>query len=147
LFSFLVDKKSVLCYIVNYKILKKGGYKIMELNEIIENLDFSSILWQILTPIIFSLSDVLTGFIQAVINNNLDSKIMRQGLLHKVLIILLVILSFVVDKTFNLPIVSKIVCIYIIVMETISIFENLTKAGLNFGKLTDLLKIKGKEEK
>ena len=119
----------------------------MELNEIIETLDFSSILWQILTPIIFSLSDVLTGFIQAVINNNLDSKIMRQGLLHKVLIILLVILSFVVDKTFNLPIVSKIVCIYIIVMETISIFENLTKAGLNFGKLTDLLKIKGKEEK
>lgn len=119
----------------------------MELNEIIANLDFSSILWQILTPIIFSLSDVLTGFIQAVINNNLDSKIMRQGLLHKVLIILLVILSFVVDKTFNLPIVSKIVCIYIIIMETISIFENLSKAGLNFGKLTDLLKIKGKEEK
>ena len=119
----------------------------MELNEIIETLDFSSILWQILTPIIFSLSDVLTGFIQAIINNNLDSKIMRHGLLHKVLIILLVILSFVVDKTFNLPILSKIVCIYIIVMETISIFENLKKAGLNFGKLTDLLKIKGKEEK
>lgn len=119
----------------------------MELNEIIETLDFSSILWQILTPIIFSLSDVLTGFIQAVINNNLDSKIMRQGLLHKVLIILLVILSFVIDRTFTLPIVSKIVCIYIIIMETISIFENLTKAGLNFGKLTDLLKIKGKEEK
>ena len=119
----------------------------MELNEIIETLDFSSILWQILTPIIFSLSDVLTGFIQAVINNNLDSKIMRQGLLHKVLIILLVILSFVVDSTFNLPIISKIICIYIIIMETISIFENLTKAGLNFGKLIDLLKIKGKEEK
>ena len=119
----------------------------MELNEIIETLDFSSILWQILTPIIFSLSDVLTGFIQAVINNNLDSKIMRYGLLHKVLIILVVILSFVVDKTFNLPIISKIVCIYVIVMETISLFENLTKAGLNFGKLTDLLKIKGKEEK
>ena len=119
----------------------------MELNEIIEILDFSSILWQILTPIIFSLSDVLTGFIQAVINNNLDSKTMRQGLLHKCLIILVVILSFVVDRTFNLPIVSKVVCIYIIVMETISIFENLTKAGLDFGRLTDILKIKGKEEK
>lgn len=119
----------------------------MELNEIIETLNFSSILWQILTPIIFSLSDVITGFIQAIINNNLDSKIMRQGLLHKCLIILVVILSFVVDKTFNLPLISKIVCIYVIVMETISIFENLTKAGLNFGKLTDLLKIKGKEEK
>lgn len=119
----------------------------MELNEIIDTLNFSSILWQILTPIIFSLSDILTGFIQAIINNELDSKKMRMGLLHKVLIVTLVLLSFVADLTFNLHFISKIVCIYVIVMETVSIFENLTKAGLNFGKLTDLLKIKGKEEK
>lgn len=119
----------------------------MDLNQIIINLDFSSILWQILTPIIFSLSDVLTGFIQAVINNDLDSKKMREGLLHKCLIILLLLLSFVGDATFNLHFISKVTSIYIILMETISIFENLTKAGLDFGKLTDLLKIKGKEEK
>ena len=116
------------------------------IQEIIETLNFSSILWQILTPIIFSLSDVLTGFIQAIINNNLDSKIMRQGLLHKVLIFVVLILSFVIDRTFDLPIISKFVSCYIIIMETISIFENLSKAGLNFGKLTDILKIKGKEE-
>lgn len=119
----------------------------MELQEIIETLNFSSILWQIITPIIFSLSDVLTGFIQAIINNELDSKKMRQGLLHKVLIIMLILLSFVSDITFNLHFISRFVCVYIIVMETISIFENLTKAGLDFGKLTDILKIKGKEEK
>lgn len=119
----------------------------MELHEIIDSLNFSSILWQILTPIIFSLSDILTGFIQAVINNELDSKIMRQGLLHKCMIILLVILSFVADFTFNLHFISKIVCIYVILMETVSICENLTKAGVNVEKLSDLLKIKGKEEK
>lgn len=119
----------------------------MELQEIIDSLNFSSILWQILTPIIFSLSDIITGFIQAIINNNLDSKKMREGLLHKVLLILLILLSFVVDATFSLPFVSKIVCSYVIIMETISIFENLTKAGLDFGKLTNILKIKGKEEK
>ena len=119
----------------------------MELHEIIDSLNFSSILWQILTPIIFSLSDILTGFIQAVINNELDSKIMRQGLLHKCMIILLVILSFVADVTFNLHFISKIVCIYVILMETVSICENLTKAGVNIEKLSDLLKIKGKEEK
>lgn len=119
----------------------------MELHEIIDSLNFSSILWQILTPIIFSLSDILTGFIQAVINNELDSKKMRQGLLHKCLIILLVLLSFVADFTFNLHFISKVVCAYIIIMETISISENLTKAGINIGKLSDLLKIKGKEEK
>lgn len=119
----------------------------MELHEIIDSLNFSSILWQILTPIIFSLSDILTGFIQAVINNELDSKKMRQGLLHKCLLILLVLLSFVADFTFNLHFISKVVCIYVIIMETISISENLTKAGINIGKLSDLLKIKGKEEK
>ena len=119
----------------------------MEINEIIETFNFSSIFWQIITPIIFSLSDIITGFIQAVINNELDSKKMRQGLLHKVLIVLLVLLSFVADLTFSLHFISKVVCIYVIIMETISIFENLTKAGLDFGKLTDILKIKGKEEK
>ena len=119
----------------------------MELPEIIESLNFSSILWQILTPIIFSLSDVLTGFIQAIINNNLDSKKMREGLLHKCLICLLLLLSFVADQTFNLKFISKVTSIYVIIMEVISIFENLTKAGLDFGKLTDILKIKGKEEK
>ena len=118
----------------------------MEISEIINNLNFSSMFWQILAPIIFSLADIITGFIQALINNNLDSQIMRKGLLHKVLIILLVILSFVTDKTFSLNFVSKIVCSYIIIMETISIFENLTKAGLDLGKMTDLLKIKGKGE-
>lgn len=117
------------------------------MEEIINNLNFSSIVWQVLTPIIFSCADVITGFIQAIINNKLDSQKMRVGLLHKVLIILLVLLSFIVDLTFNLKFVSRIVCSYIIVMETISIFENLTKAGLDFGKLGELLKISGKEEK
>lgn len=118
----------------------------MELNQIIDGLNFSSILWQILTPIIFSLSDIVTGFIQAVINQNLESQKMRKGLLHKILIILLVLLSFVADMTFSLNFISKFICAYIILMETISIFENLSKAGLDFGKLSDLLKIKGKEE-
>lgn len=114
----------------------------MNLQEIIETLNFSSILWQILTPIIFSLCDFLTGFIQAIVNKNLDSQIMRKGLLHKLLIIIILILSFVIDKTFNLPIISKIVCVYIILMEAVSIFENLSKAGVNLGKLEELLKRK-----
>ena len=80
------------------------------------------------------------------INKNLSSKKMREGILHKVLIIILILLSFVASFTFSLPFISKVVCSYIIVMEFISICENLSKAGLDFGKLTDLLKIKGKEE-
>ena len=88
----------------------------MEIQEILQNLKFSSIVWQILAPCIFSLCDILVGFIQAVINKDVDSQIMRNGLLHKVLII--------------------------IIMEITSILENLKKAGIDIGKLTDILKNK-----
>ena len=119
----------------------------MEIEEIIKNLDFSSLGWQIATPIIFSIADIITGFIQAVINNDVQSKKMRQGLLHKVLIIIILLLSFVASITFNISIISKFVAIYIIVMETISIFENLKKAGINFDELLKIFIIGKKEKK
>lgn len=114
----------------------------MEIQEILQSLNFSSIAWQVLAPCIFSFCDVLTGFIQAVINKDVDSQIMRNGLLHKVLILIIVLLSFIADLSFNLSFVSKIVCGYVILMETTSILENLKKAGLNIGKLTEILKNK-----
>lgn len=119
----------------------------MEIEEIIKNLDFSSLGWQIATPIIFSIADIITGFIQAVINSDVQSKKMRQGLLHKVLIIIILLLSFVASITFNISIISKFVAIYIIVMETISIFENLKKAGINFDELLKIFIIGKKEKK
>lgn len=117
----------------------------MNLEELVQSLNFSSVAWQILAPIIFSLADVVTGFIQAVINHDVKTYVMREGLLHKVLIILIVILSFVADITFSLNIISKIVCIYVILMETLSVCENLTKAGIDLKYLTKILNI-GKEE-
>lgn len=109
---------------------------------LIDNLDFVNILWQISTPIIFSVSDVITGVLQAVINKNLDSQVMRNGLIHKALVILILILSFIVQYAFNLPIISKVVSIYIIVMELISIVENLKKAGINIVGVASLVRDK-----
>lgn len=114
----------------------------MDIGEIIQSLSFSSILWQILAPILFSLGDIITGFIQAVINNDVDSTKMRTGLLHKILLILILFLSILLDITFNLSFCSKSVSIYIIIMEILSICENLTKAGLEMGKLSEILKRK-----
>lgn len=114
----------------------------MELETILNTLNFSNITWQILTPIIFSLADILTGFIQAVINKNVDSSVMRKGLLHKILIIIVVFLGFVIDATFSINIVAKIICSYIIIMELTSILENLKKASLDFGPVTEILKNK-----
>lgn len=113
----------------------------MNIQEIVNNLDFSSLAWQVFAPIIFSVVDIITGFIQAVINNNVSSKVMRVGLLHKILIVIVITTGFVGGMAFNLPIIPKFICGYIIIMETISIFENLSKAGLDVKELIKFFKL------
>jgi toxin secretion/phage lysis holin len=115
------------------------------MEEIIKTLSFSSIAWQVITPLIFSGLDILTGYIQAVINKNVDSKVMREGLLHKCLLIVAIIIGYVIEYAFNLPAVAQVITIYICVMEVVSILENLKKAGLDLGKLGDILKNKKEE--
>lgn len=119
----------------------------MEIVELFNSLNFSSVAWQILCPLIFSGADVITGFIQAVINHDVDSTKMRNGLLHKALIILIVLLSFVADLSFSINFISKSVCIYVIIMEVMSIAENITKAGIDITILSNILKIKKGEDK
>lgn len=108
----------------------------------IQNLDFTNTFWQVGTTLFFMLGDIISGVVSAIILKNLDSQKMREGLLRKVLLILIVLLGFVVGGAFKITFVSKAVCIYIIVMETISILENVKKAGVDLGKLGELLKIK-----
>lgn len=100
-----------------------------------EKLNFSNMIWQIITPLIFLGADVISGYIQAFINHNLDSSKMRTGLLHKVLLMIVIVLSYVIAYSFNIHIISTFVCIYIIIMEIMSIAENLKKAGVDLGKL------------
>lgn len=119
----------------------------MDIEQIIESLQFSNIVWQVITPLIFSLADIITGFIQAVINNNVETSKMRVGLLHKFLILIIIILSFVIDFAFNFRYFSKVVCIYVIFMELMSITENLTKAGIDIAGISKILKIKNEGRK
>lgn len=114
----------------------------MDFELIISELNFSNLLWQIITPLIFCLADIITGYIQAIINNEVDSTKMRIGLLHKSLIVVVILLSNVCRFAFNLPFISSVVSIYVVLMEIVSIMENLTKAGLDFGKLGSILKVK-----
>ena len=114
----------------------------MNIEQIINSLNFTTIFWQAGATLLFMISDIISGLIQAVINKTLDSQKMREGILRKALLILIIILSFVAQYAFNIPAVSKVVCIYIIVMELISIFENIKKAGVVLGKLGEILKIK-----
>ena len=117
----------------------------MSFSEILESLNFTNLVWQILTPLAFMLADIITGIIQAVINKNLDSQKMREGLLRKLGLILIIILGFIIRYAFNIPIISKAIVIYILLMESLSILENLKKAGIDFGKFGELLKVKADE--
>lgn len=118
----------------------------MNIEQIITSLNFTNIFWQGGATLIFMIADIVSGVIQAIINKNLDSQKMREGLLRKILLILIVILSFIFQYAFNIPAISKVVCIYLIIMEIISILENLKKAGIDLGKLGELLKVKQEDE-
>ncbi len=117
------------------------------MQELLNNANFSNLAWQIATPFIFIVADVITGYIQAVINKNVDSKKMREGLLHKFLITIVIILGYVIQFAFNLGFVAQSITIYICLMEVMSILENLKKAGVDLGKLGDILKNKKEEDK
>lgn len=114
------------------------------MEQLLQTLTFSNIFWQVITPLIFSGLDILTGYIQALINKNVDSRVMREGLLHKCLLIVAILVGYVVEYAFGLKTVSSVITIYICVMEIMSIAENLKKAGVEL-KIFDILK--NKEEK
>lgn len=115
------------------------------MEDLAQTLSFTSVAWQIITPLIFSGLDILTGYIQALINKTVDSKVMREGLLHKCLLIVAILIGYIVEYAFGIKAVAQVITVYICVMEVMSIAENLKKAGVDLGKLGDILK--NKEDK
>ena len=117
------------------------------MEELLQNLQFSNAIWQIVTPLIFSCFDVITGYIQAIINKCPNSTKMRNGLLHKFLILLVLIISFVIEYAFNLHNISTIVCAYVCLMELTSILENLEKAGIDLKFLEKFINVEEEKKK
>ena len=117
----------------------------MNINDIIQNLNFTNVAWQIATPLLFSLFDIITGYLQARINNDIKSEIMREGLIHKFLLIIIILIGFILQYSFGINGISVVICVYICVMEITSIFENLQKAGINL-KIFEIFLGKGDKE-
>ena len=95
--------------------------------------------WSILLACVMMCADVVVGFIQAAINNQLSSTKMRQGLLHKVLILILIFVCLAIEigigHTVKLPYdipTCEVVCGYVIVMELVSILENIARGYPQF---------------
>lgn len=100
----------------------------------------------------FVVMDLVTGALQAVANKTLDSTKMRDGLWHKCGFIMTVILAALVelamqfiDLGFTLPLFVP-VCVFIILTEIVSIFENVCKLSpeLANSKLAQLFNIEVK---
>lgn len=91
----------------------------------------------------FSVIDIVTGYIGAVMKGTVSSAKMRSGLLKKVIIVMVIamcaLLQFAqtyVDLGVNIPILT-VSCVIIIWMEVTSILENANV--LLDGKLTKLI--------
>lgn len=87
----------------------------------------------IIVVLVFILVDVLVGLAKAFANGNYKSALMREGLYHKLGEILAVGFGVLCEELFpyagitiGVPIVTSI-CVYIILMETGSIVENLSE--------------------
>lgn len=95
--------------------------------------------WGIILACVMMCADVLTGFIVAVINNKVSSTVMRRGLLHKVLTLILIFaclaieigLSHMVALPYDIP-TCEVVCGYVVVMELASVLENIGKGYPDF---------------
>lgn len=110
--------------------------------------------WGIALACVMMCADVIVGFVGAVANNEVSSKKMRQGLLHKVMVLVLVFASLavevgvghMVELPYDVP-TCEVVCGYVVVMELSSVLENIGKGYPCFADsaLFRLFDIAGKE--
>ena len=98
-----------------------------------ESIHYTSMLWTFLLPAVAAAADILTGLLQAGVNNCYNSSVMRKGLYRKLGELSCVILAYVVSVAISLPVnITAFVSVYIVVMEIISVLENLSAAGVPF---------------
>ena len=99
--------------------------------EQLRNISFTHRYWILFLPLFLMAADVVTGWLQATINETWDSSKMRVGLYRKSGELLVIIIAYVVYAAISLPVdVPAFIAGYIIVMEIISVAENLEEAGL-----------------
>ena len=108
-------------------IITNASNTIIDLTE----LQFSHLYWVFLLPAVCAAADIITGWIQATINSCWDSTKMRKGLYRKGGEMLVVFLTYIIYLAVAIPVeIVKGVVIYIVIMELVSVIENLDLAGV-----------------
>ena len=95
--------------------------------------------WSIIMACVMMLADIITGFTGAALRHDISSTKMREGIGHKIMILVLIAVAYVLGvglghvSSISAEIPStEIVCWYVVVMEIASILENISKAWPEF---------------
>lgn len=109
--------------------------------------------WAVGLACVLMLGDVITGFIVACLEHDVSSGVMREGLLHKTLVLCVIGLAVAVEiggtragVNLGIPAVN-VVCAYVALMEISSIIENVGRGYPAFKstKLYDLMRGDGRD--
>ena len=99
--------------------------------EITEEIHYSHDYWIFLLHLVLIASDVVSGWIQATINSTWDSTKMRKGLFRKGGEMLVVVIAWIVGIAVPMDInIAVFFSAYIVLMELVSVIENLDLAGI-----------------
>ena len=107
----------------------------MDLYELFKDFKFTNALWVLIIPVCLMAIDFITGYLGAWIKNEVISSRMREGLVKKVGEILILLIGKLFEYGMSLPMyIMDAISFYIIIMELISIMENLDKIGVPIPK-------------
>lgn len=105
------------------------------MNDVLKQIKFVNDFWVVMLPAILMALDIVTGFVNAWSKNDIESSVMRQGLARKFGELVVIAIGQLFFYSVGLPkyLVAGI-STYIILMELISICENLKKLGVPIPK-------------
>jgi len=107
----------------------------MEELKVLAGIKFANDYWVLLLPCSLMAIDFLTGFINAWLTGHIKSYVMREGLAKKCGEVALLVAGEVLTLGLSVPVyIVAGVSVYIILMEIISLFENLEKLGVPIPK-------------
>lgn len=101
-----------------------------------------------ITLVTLIILDYITGVLKAIYNKELSSEIGIKGIIRKVLILIVVGITVLLEQNLGIPAIREMVIMFFIANEGISLLENIAQMGIKFPKkLKDiLLQLREKEE-
>ena len=95
--------------------------------------------WSIVMACLMMLADIVVGFVGAAVRHDISSTKMREGIGHKVMVLVLIAVAYLIGVGLGhvsgieaeIP-STEVVCWYVVVMELASILENVSLAWPEF---------------